>query len=132
MKTISSRNQEKGFTMIEMIVAIAILVSALIVIYTAFAASYALAINASDRIVAAYLAQEGIEIVRNVRDNNWLSGNPNWNSSFTGSSCYRQNDTSYGCEADYQTGTSVQNSNDNLNHQQSPRFLNINASGFYS
>ena len=32
----------------------------------------------SDRLQAAYLAQEGIENVRNTRDSNWLAGNE-WN-----------------------------------------------------
>ena len=32
------------------------------------------------RIVAAHLAQEGVEVIRNIRDSNWLSGS-NWTAN---------------------------------------------------
>lgn len=37
--------------------------------------SIKLAPKVKNRLIAAQLAQEGIEIVRNKRDNNWISGN---------------------------------------------------------
>ncbi len=68
----------KGFTLIEVLMAI-------FLITVGIGGSFAL-INrimdfssvSSDRLQAAYLAQEGIENVRNTRDSNWLAGNE-WN-----------------------------------------------------
>ena len=34
-----------------------------------------------DRVIAAHLAEEGIELIRNIRDTNWLNpGSPGWRS----------------------------------------------------
>lgn len=46
-----------------------------------------------DRLTAAYLAQEGLEIVRNIRDSNWLAS-LSWNENLI---------CPAGCEADYQS-----------------------------
>lgn len=61
-----------GFTLVETLVAVAILGTAIVgpfvAIQTALKASYA----ARDQLVATMLAQEGIEYVRGVRDSNYL------------------------------------------------------------
>lgn len=72
----------KGFTLIETIVAVGVvmigLVSALGMITTAlFYIS-----NIQDRLVATNLAAEGIEIAKNIRDNNWLQSLP-WNNGLS-------------------------------------------------
>lgn len=69
----------------------------------------------SFRLTAAYLAQEGIEIVKNIRDTNWLEGAV-WDDGLTG--C----DISPFCEADYTNTQSLDFS--------SGRFLEIHQ-GFY-
>ena len=48
----------------------------------------------------SYLAQEGIEIVRNIRDSNWLN-NRDWKTGLSD----ENTDCSNGCEADYKIGT---------------------------
>lgn len=72
----------------------------------------------SSRLTAAYLAQEGIEIVRNFRDNYWLHDTEYWDDFF--------NDTSIcssGCEIDY----------DDTNFSSySGEYLQIDNSGFYN
>ena len=62
----------KGFSLLELI--ITILVVSIGILGTYSVVSYTLsAIGlSSSRLTAAYLAQEGIEIVRNIRDTNWL------------------------------------------------------------
>lgn len=89
----------KGFTMIEIVIALFVLTVAVIGVYNAFSIMAVATTQMSDRFTAAYLAQEGIEIVRNIRDNNWLQADQNsditWDRGLT--SC----DT--GCEADYKT-----------------------------
>ncbi|MEK7519784.1 MAG: type II secretion system protein [Patescibacteria group bacterium] len=64
-----------GFTLLESMIAIAVFsvgVSTAIMVITS-------AINTGTRtknkIVAANLAQEGVEVIRNVRDRNWMAGN---------------------------------------------------------
>lgn len=91
----------RGFTLIELVIAIFILVFAIIGVYNAFSTVVVLTTGASSRFTAAYLAQEGIEIVRNMRDNNWLNS-LDWKTGLSDVNT----DCSNGCEADYKTGTS--------------------------
>ena len=91
--------EKNGFTLIELAISIFILVVAIIGIYNSFSTVLVLTAGASSRFTAAYLAQEGIEIIRNIRDNNWIQGR-GWNAGLL--SCGN------GCEADYKTGTPSQ------------------------
>lgn len=61
-----------GFTIIELIITIFILSLAVVGVFGAFSIMVILTSNITDRLTAAYLAQEGVEIIRNIRDNNWL------------------------------------------------------------
>lgn len=60
----------KGFTLLETVVAISIIVSAILPLVGLAARSIADVQRAKNRIIAANLAQEGIELVRVVRENN--------------------------------------------------------------
>jgi len=68
-----ARNQNKGFTLMEVIIAIAIIITALIstIALISFSTT-SIRLNKS-KIIATGLAQEGLEIVKNIRDNNWLN-----------------------------------------------------------
>ncbi len=70
----SKYSKKLGFTLLEVVIAIFVLTVAIlgtmILIYNTLLASSI----TSNRLIAAYLAQEGIEIVRNIRDTNWLEG----------------------------------------------------------
>lgn len=64
---------KKGFTLIETMVAVTILIFAMAgPLFTASRAIIATQ-TSRDQLVALYLAQEGIEYVRAVRDNNYLA-----------------------------------------------------------
>lgn len=109
----------RGFTLIESIIAIAILTSGIIVIYGVFYNISDQVSSTSYNLIASYLAQEGIEVIRNIRDNNWIQ-NPN--SNWLNENC------EYGCnfEVDYST---------NYNNQINPygdNFLNIDSNNMYS
>ena len=61
-----------GFTIIEVIITIFIVVVGLLAVYGVLSRVVSDINTASTRLTAAYLAQEGIEIVRNLRDRNLL------------------------------------------------------------
>lgn len=63
---------KKGFTLLEVIVAIFIITVGIIGVLSLVTYTISSAKVSSQKLVAAYLAQEGIEIVRNIRDGNWL------------------------------------------------------------
>ena len=68
-----------------------------------------------DKFIAAQLAQEGVEIVRNIRDDNWLRGS-SWNDGLT--YCFE------GCQIDYNDSSlSYYNDND---------YLKMDSAGFYN
>lgn len=130
-----------GFTLIELVIAIFILSMGIVGIFNAFYMVNILTADSTDRFVAIYLAQEGMEIVRNVRDINWLKmdsfcatndcteGNLySWVDGF--------NNCSSGCEADYKTGTNNQSAESELRvWLGGGRYLQINTaiggSNFY-
>lgn len=72
MNSRSSNIQQAGFTLIETMVAITILVVAVAAPLTLAAQSLFAAFYAKDQTTAFYLAQEAIELVRNKRDDNML------------------------------------------------------------
>lgn len=65
-----------GFTIIESLVAIAILVSAIIGATMAVQTGLSSYTFSKDQIIAFYLAQEGFEQVRNIRDANQINNQP--------------------------------------------------------
>jgi prepilin-type N-terminal cleavage/methylation domain-containing protein len=73
---------KKSFTLIETLVAISILGIGILGISTLIFSQIALTHYSENKLIAAYLAQEGIEIVRNVRDTNWLN-HRNWDAEIT-------------------------------------------------
>ncbi len=67
---------ERGFTIIEAMVAFMVLTIALIPALLLSSSSVNIALSIQNRLVAAGLAQEGIEVVRTVRDHNWFQTVP--------------------------------------------------------
>jgi type II secretory pathway pseudopilin PulG len=75
-----------GFILVEVIVAIGVLMLALPAALTVASKSVFLASYSKDQVIATYLAHEGIEIVRNRRDQNMLRGDP-WTAGIGVGSC---------------------------------------------
>lgn len=73
-RTMISRNSSKvrGFTLLETIVSIGILTTGILSIVGLMSYNISQATLLKNRVIATSLAQEGIEIMRNIRDTNWL------------------------------------------------------------
>jgi len=76
-KKLKIKNKEKesltGFTILELIVAIFVMTVGVLGAYAVVQQIIVYNSISSSRLTAAYLAQEGIELVRNIRDTNWLT-----------------------------------------------------------
>ncbi|MDO8530212.1 MAG: prepilin-type N-terminal cleavage/methylation domain-containing protein [bacterium] len=108
--------KNNGFTIIELIITISILSFGIIGVYSVFSATVNLTNNASQKFIAAYLAQEAFEVVRNIRDTNFIESAP-WSDGLLG--CEN------GCQLDYKTVNELEIYNPNA-------FLNVDPDGFYS
>jgi len=118
----------KGFTLVEVMVAILIILVGLLGVFSATQRIISYITLSNSKLTASYLAQEGLELVRNIRDNNWLSlpASP-WDAGLDNTlvDCSPTSPVPTGCEIDYDdlvlaeiVGTG--------------NFLNIeSASGFY-
>ena len=69
---------KKGFTILEIILAIFILTTAIFGSFALIQQTVAGASLNQSKLIAYYLAQEGIENVKNIRDTNWLQGEDDW------------------------------------------------------
>lgn len=70
-----SASTNKGFTLLEVIIAIFLItvgITAVLLLITKTLGAMSLSFS---QLKAAYLAQEGIEVIRNIRDTNWVEGN---------------------------------------------------------
>lgn len=76
---IANISSNSGFTLVETIVAVGIIIIGLVSALTLVTNSLFYVSNIQDRLIAANLAVEGIEVVRNLRDMNWIQ-NAAWNN----------------------------------------------------
>lgn len=99
-KESKKRKNEAGFTMMELLFALSIWVLG----FTAVIGLFQLVINAGgaakDRLIAANLAQEGVEVIHNIRDSNY-NKDKDWDSGFI-PDCFSSN-----CEVDYQSTSTL-------------------------
>ncbi len=80
--------KNKGFTLVETLVAIAILSLAITGPMVIAEKGVSSSIYARDEVTAFYLAQEAVEYVRNVRDTNRIAGyGSDWLLQFTAANC---------------------------------------------
>lgn len=83
MNKMKKASTTRGFTLIETFVAITILMTAIAGPLTLASRGLTSAMVARDQLAASFLAQEGIEYIRQKRDTNHLQGNPSWLSGLT-------------------------------------------------
>ncbi len=111
-------NNLKAFTLIEVVLAIFILSIAVSGAFTLISQTLNAATLAQSKLIASYLAQEGVEIVENIRNTNWLAHiddpDVSWQDNLNG--------------GDWQ----IDYKNQKLAYGISGNFLNIDDGGFYS
>jgi len=114
------KNKNKGFTFIELMIVIFIMTVGIAAIYTSITRIISSTTYSTLNLTANYLAQEGIEIVKSIRDSNFLN-------IITGTSTSWKKDLSPGdYEADY-NDYSLSPLQDN-----EVRFLKVDEEGFFN
>ena len=88
-----NKEKTKGFTLLEMLLSLLVIVIGVLGAFTAVARYSQNTQQEKENLVASYLCQEGIEIVKNVRDTNWVNGTT-WSTGLAAGNY----------EADYQSG----------------------------
>jgi len=119
----------QGFTLVEVLISMAIISIGAIGAFLAIQNGVAQTTFSSSRSTAAYLAQEGIEIVRNIRDTNYLRDRYKypgeaqipWDDGIPAGNCL---------EVDYQSKKLLTCGRDS--EGKLGRYLNIDQDGFYS
>ena len=116
----------KGFTIVEVAISIFVLSIAVIGVYSAFTLVALLTSDIEERFIGVYLAQEGIEIIRNIRDTKWVLDSENgWDeaiSIYDDGGCMDN-----GCETDIDQSLSPWV----VTGDEQGTYLNIDENGFY-
>jgi len=79
---IKLNKRQLGFSILEIIVVIFIIAVGLIGVLSLMVQNIQVQYINKNNLVASQLAQEGLELIRNIRDSNWLAGR-NWNNSIS-------------------------------------------------
>jgi len=74
MKNIKVKNKYAGFSIIEVLVSVTLITVGLMAAVNLISSSLVISIDSRNQVIAGGLAQEGVELVRNIRDNNLASG----------------------------------------------------------
>lgn len=100
MQKFFNQQFHEGFTLIETLFAILIFSAALIALMTIAGRGISAAANAAQTTTASYLAQEGLEVGRNIRDTNYAA-NGAWDAGLA--TCVGGCSVVYGSAADSPT-----------------------------
>lgn len=73
------KNRQSGFTILEVIVVMLIISLGLLGIISLTTQNIRVQYINKNNLIASQLAQEGLELVRNIRDTNWLTVGSAWN-----------------------------------------------------
>jgi len=117
----------KSFTLLEVILAITVLTIAVGGSFALISQTIASVSAVQSKLTASYLTQEGIELVKNIRDNNWLKGE-NWDEGLG-----KETGEIYYYEADYNDLSLAECSSPcDYDHDYNLHFLKIPDQGFYN
>ena len=109
---INHRSGGGGFTLIELIVAIFIVTFGTGAAFMVINQGMALSSISSSQFTAAYLAQEGLENIRNIRDGNWLEKRTNpliaWDEGISSDADWQTISFSDGSQSKFQRKITIQ------------------------
>jgi len=114
----------RGFTLLELLITILVIIIGIVGVYMISAQIISYSNLAAFKLTASYFGQEGIEIVKNMRETNFIrdykspSSDIEWDQGLT--VCEN------GCEADYNADYK-----DNPPSSYEGKYLNIQSNGFY-
>lgn len=118
---------KKGFTIVEILIAFSVMTVGLLAVLALFTQNIQARSYIKNKLIASMLAQEGIELVRNIRDDNWHNTIKDWDIGsglgMVDDIIQSGNNRSY--TIDYDNG--IDGSIDNLSNAR----LYINNDGFY-
>lgn len=80
---ITAKQYSTGFTLIEILIASFVILIGVVASYFVVQEIFSQTFDTSTRLTAIYLAKEGAEVVRNLRDTGWLQNLP-WGSNGIG------------------------------------------------
>lgn len=87
------RKNEQGFLILEAVISIFIVGTTMVTFMLVLATAFRQNINNRDYAIASGLAQEGVELIRNIRDNNWKENQTafdgNGTFKFPSNGCYQ-------------------------------------------
>ncbi len=118
---------KKGFSIGEILLAAFVLSVAMLAAVNLLLTGFSHSADSRDHIIASMLAQEGIEIARNIRDNNWATGTDTFSVVNFPDIDRAADNTPLGCSVDKDSlvirGT--------CNDVDASKILRINANGYY-
>ncbi|HPN96241.1 MAG TPA: hypothetical protein PLK35_00580 [Candidatus Moranbacteria bacterium] len=108
---------KRGFSLLEAILSVFIVSVGLVAVMSLLTASIKETLGSRSQQVASLLAQEGVELVRNIRDNNWARQlDDSFNGIDAANNCTIAYNSTLSCSGDYKlsrntSGYYVHNSN---------------------
>jgi len=115
-KIFQSKKKNSGFTLVETLIAVSIFSVSILALMVVLSQGISDTTYAKQKIIAAYLAQEGIEYLRSMRDTYVLyniSGQAGWNA-------FNNKITETGADCDEANGCYFNDQNLNFNDQTGP------------
>lgn len=74
IKQIPNTNSQ-GFSMLEVLIGVFVIVVGMMAAISLLSAGLGNSMDSRNQAIAGFLSQEGVELVRNIRDTNWVLGN---------------------------------------------------------
>ena len=119
------KNIKKGFSIMEAVISVFVVAVGLTATVSLIVSGLNHSIDSRNYIIASQLAQEGVELVRNLRDNNWAVGNVSFDNSASGNFPVGAGDWD-NCRID-KNDTDVKSCNNGADHKK----LYYNGNNFY-